>query len=274
MPPPPPPPPFQRRSENWTDERSPDALPIRIVLVETSHPGNIGAAARAMKTMGLQDLYLVSPADFPSEEAERRAVGAVDVLNRAVVTQTLGEALADCQFVIGGSARPRELAIPVLDARAAGRRIIEEAAGGAPVAVLFGAERSGLTNEALSACSHRLHIPTSADFKSLNLAAAVQLVCYEILVASGTSDEDGLATISEEDAEPLPTHEEMEYFFQHLNRTLEGEKFSGPVNPDKINAKLRRFVTRGRPTDNELKLLHGLVQLMKGGKQRRQSERS
>lgn len=261
-----PPPPFQKRKENWTDERSPDALPIRIVLVETSHPGNIGAAARAMKTMGLQDLYLVSPADFPAEEANRRAVGAVDLLERATVTETLGEAIADCGFVIGGSARPRELAIPVLDARAAGRRIIDEASSGAPVAVLFGSERSGLTNEDLSACSHRLHIPTSADFKSLNLAAAVQLVCYEILVASGTSDEDGLATVREEKPEPLPTHEEMENFFKRLNQTLEDEKFSGPVNPDKINAKLRRFITRGRPTENELQLLHGLVQLMKGGK--------
>ena len=266
---PPPPPPFQRRKENWTNERSPDALPIRIVLVEPSHPGNIGAAARAMKTMGLQDLYLVSPAEFPSEEADRRAVGAVDVLERAVVTRTLGEAVADCRFVIGGSARPRELAIPVLDARSAGKRIVEEASSGAPVAVLFGAERSGLTNEALSACSHRLHIPTSAEFKSLNLAAAVQLVCYEILVASGTSDDDGLATVSEEAPEPLPSHEEMEFFFQHLNETLEAEKFSGPVNPEKINAKLRRFITRGRPTDNELRLLHGLVQLMKGGKNRK-----
>ncbi len=265
----PPPPPFQRRKENWTDEQSPAALPIRIVLVETSHPGNIGAAARAMKTMGLQDLYLVSPADFPSEEANRRAVGAVDVLERAVVTQTLGEALADCHFVIGGSARPRDLAIPVLDARAAGLRIIDEASSGSQVAVLFGGERAGLTNEELSACSHRLHIPTSADFKSLNLAAAVQLVCYEILVASGTSDEDGLATVSQEEPEPLPTHEEVENFFKRLNQTLIEEQFSGPVNPDKINAKLRRFITRGRPSDNELKLLHGLVKLMQGGKSRR-----
>lgn len=230
---------------------------IRIVLVEPSHPGNIGAAARAMKTMGLEHLYLVRPLRFPSKEAEDRAVSAVDILNRAVVTEDLPSAIEGCKLVIGGSGRSREFPLPGLDAREAGFRIVRESAMGDSVAVLFGSEQHGLSNQSLDACAYQLRIPTNPEFTSLNMASAVQLVCYEILMASSVA-EDSVET----DRSSYPSHEELEFFFQHLERTLKERDFSGAMNAERVHVKLRRLLARARPKDNELRLLHSLVRLM------------
>jgi len=230
---------------------------IRIVLVEPSHPGNIGAAARAMKTMGLENLVLVRPNNFPSQEADSRAVSAVDILNRAVVTDDLQSAVSGCKLVVGGSGRNREFPLPSLDAREGGARIAREAAMGSPVAMLFGSEQHGLTNQSLDACSYQLRIPTSPDLSSLNMASAVQLVCYEIFMASEAAESP-----DEADRASYPSHEELEFFYRHLERTLEERDFAGSINPERVYAKLRRLITRARPRENELRLLHSLVRLM------------
>lgn len=260
---------------------------IRVVLDEPSHPGNIGAAARAMKTMGLSDLYLVRPERFPDPEADARAVSAVDVVTRATVVDDLRAAIGDCQLVVGVSGRARELSLPALEAREGGQQIMREANAGAPVAVVFGCESTGLTNEALDACTLQLRIPTSPDFKSLNLAAAVQLVCYEIWMGDAAETkseapesnrfiETVTETVRTSDAEPehdrYPSLDEFEYFYQRLERTLAERNFYYPQNPDRVNVKLRRLIARARPKDNELRLLHSLVGLMdfdSAGKRRR-----
>jgi TrmH family RNA methyltransferase len=230
---------------------------IRIVLVDPSHPGNIGAAARAMKTMGLESLYLVRPNGFPSKEADDRAVSAIDVLGRAVVTDDLQTAVSGCKLVVGGSGRVRELPLPSLDARKAGVRIAREAAAGDPVAVLFGSEQHGLSNHSLDACSYQLRIPTSPDLTSLNLAAAVQLVCYEIFMATEETESS-----AESDGSSYPSHDELDFFYQHLERTLEERDYYGSINPERVHVKLRRLIARARPKDNELRMLHSLVRLM------------
>lgn len=257
---------------------------IRIVLDEPSHPGNIGAAARAMKTMGLHDLYLVRPDAFPSAEADARAVSAVDVLHRAQVADELQEATGDCQLVIGVSGRLRELPLPPLDARAGGQLIAQEAAAGSRVAVVFGAESTGLTNESLDACNYQLKIPANPDFKSLNLAAAVQLVCYEIWMGHSASpaetpissphpvqhqEPDG----TPEDETAYPTQDEMAFFYKRLEEVLEDRAFYGSMNPERVNIKLRRLFARARPQDNELRLLHSLVGLMDRNSRRLKHER-
>jgi tRNA (cytidine32/uridine32-2'-O)-methyltransferase len=238
---------------------------IRIVLVEPRHPGNVGAVARAMKTMAIENLYLVRPDRFPSEEATKRAVSAVDVLNRAVVTEDLQSAILDCKLVIGGSGRSREFPLPALEAREGGLRVVQEAAAGHLVAVLFGEERNGLTNQSLDACSYQLRIPTNPEFASLNLASAVQLVCYEIFMAAeqaAVRSQDPVQGPVEAERSSYPSHEELEFFYQHLERTLEERDFAGSMNPDRVYSKLRRLIARARPRDNELRLLHSLVRLM------------
>jgi len=230
---------------------------VRIVLVESKHPGNIGAAARAMKTMGLDKLYLVRPLKFPHNEARERAVSAVDVIDHAVVSEDLQSALADCKLVIGASARVRELPMPGLDAREAGVQIVKEASMGDQVAIVFGSEESGLSNQSLDACSYQLRIPASPELTSLNLASAVQLVCYEVFMAAAH-----IETPTTAEPSAYPSNEELEYFYEHLDRVLRDRDFSGPVNPERILAKLRRLLTRARPKGSELQLLHGLVRLM------------
>ena len=158
-------------------------IPVRIVLVETSHPGNIGAAARAMKTMGLDELVLVAPRDFPSADATARASGADDVLARAGVVDSLGDAIADCGFVAGASARLRKLSWPVVDPRAGAAALCEHARH-TKVAIVFGPEHSGLTNEDLGRCNQVVHIPANPAYSSLNVAMAVQVLCYELRMAA------------------------------------------------------------------------------------------
>ena len=235
---------------------------IRVVLIDPQHPGNIGAAARAMKAMGLRRLYLVRPQKFPAYEAERRALGAVDVLECAVVLEDAAEAVGDCRLVVGGSARARSFPLPVLDARESGRALVREASAGQPVAALFGPERTGLSNEDLDRCTVQLRIPTSPDFSSLNLASAVQLLCYEVWMAA-CEGSDGAAPGPPRDRD-YPTQREMEYFFEHLQRTLDARRFTFDNRRAATLAKLRRLFGRARPAVGELKLLHSLVRLMEG----------
>ena len=234
---------------------------IRIVLVEPRHPGNVGAAARAMKTMGLDQLVLVRPDEFPALEAEQRAVSAVDVLERARVVDRLSDAMDGCSLVIGTTGRMRQHAHPILGPREAAAKSVSEADAGASVAILFGSERDGLSNEALDACAYQLTIPTDDALTSLNLAAAVQLVCYEILMASvepsegGDGQPDGGAT--------YPTQDEIEFFFARLREALDARSFFDAENPEPTFTRIRRILGRARPDSAELLLLHGLVRLMR-----------
>lgn len=239
---------------------------LRIVLVEPHHPGNVGAAARAMKTMGLARLVLVRPVDFPSVEAEQRAVAAVDVLRDARVVARLDDAISDCTLVIGTTGRAREHPHPELDAREAGRLLAGEAARGASVAVLFGCERDGLSNEALDACQYQLRIPTGAALTSLNLAAAVQLVCYEIMLGARAIDSapvtSDAANASQGERTGYPTRAELEIFYGRLREALDSHDYFHALNPTPTFTKIRRIFGRARPDTHELNLLHGLVKLM------------
>ncbi|MFV0276172.1 MAG: tRNA (cytosine(32)/uridine(32)-2'-O)-methyltransferase TrmJ [Parahaliea sp.] len=230
---------------------------IRIVLVNTTHPGNIGGVARAMKNMGLSRLVLVAPRQFPDPQAEWRAASALDVLAGAVVTDSLDEAIADCQFVVGTSARERRIPWPLLDSRACAARIAENAARGEQVAVLFGREDRGLTNDELQLCNLHLNIPTSANYSSLNLAMAVQIVCYELRMLADA----GLLPAREDthwDA-PFATRDNMERFYVHLEEALVDIGFLDPVAPRQLMSRLRRLFSRVRLDEMELNILRGIL---------------
>lgn len=228
-------------------------LPVRIVLVGTSHPGNIGAVARAMRTMGLSRLVLVSPREFPSEEATARAAGAHQVLARAEVVGSLDEALAGVGYAVGASARLRSLPWPALAPRAAAAAMAF-AAGRGEVACVFGRENSGLTNEELSRCQALLHIPTDPDFSSLNLAMAVQVVAYELFLAAGA----GLVLPPHRER-PLAAAEDMERFYAHLESALVAARFLDPDKPRHLMRRLRRLFNRAQPDTNELNILRGIL---------------
>lgn len=227
-------------------------MSIRIVLVGTTHPGNIGAVARAMKNMGLSDLALVEPRYFPHDEATARASGADDVLENASVHDTLAEAVADCVYVIGASARSRAINWPCLDARDAAACIIEESAKGT-VAAVFGPEKTGLLNEDMDLCEALLTIPTDPAFSSLNLAMAVQVVTYEIRAAQTEKQPE-----YESDAPPA-TSAEMEHFYEHLERVLTDVEFLDPDNPRHLMRRLRRLFIRAKPDKNEVNILRGIL---------------
>ena len=233
---------------------------VRIVLVEPSHPGNVGAVARAMKTMDLSSLVLVRPASFPSDEADRRSLGAVDLLRSARVVDTLEEAIGDCRLVIGSSARSRSFPHVSLDARRCGERLWTEAAEGEPVALLFGPERTGLSNQDLDRCAFQVRIPASEAFSSLNLAAAVQLLCYELFVASRAGWED--ATERPDPGERPSLHVELEHFHAHLERALDSRGYLDGEMKEVTLTRLRRLFGRARPHSGELKLLHTLAKLI------------
>jgi tRNA (cytidine32/uridine32-2'-O)-methyltransferase len=234
---------------------------IRIVLIEPAHPGNIGAVARAMKTMSLTRLVLVRPDRFPSADADRRAMGAIDILKQAQLVDGIDQAIGDCRLVIGGSARERTFPHPILDARQCGARLVEETSGGEPAALVFGPERTGLSNHDLDRCTYQVLIPTSEAFSSLNLASAVQLVCYEIFLAARepSTREQGKR------GEPSSRQAEMEYFFGHLERALDSRGFLDGQMREITMMKLRRLFGRSRPNAGELKLLHTLTRFMHRG---------
>lgn len=237
---------------------------IRIVLVHTSHPGNIGGVARAMKNMGLNNLYLVAPRRFPDEEATWRAASAADVLDAAVVVETLDEAIGDCQLVVGTSARERRIPWPLLDPRDSAEQIRADSRAGHRVAVLFGREDRGLTNEELQRCNYHVHIPTDEEYSSLNLAAAVQVICYELRMAMLKDADAGSAT-REWDVEAAE-NAEMEYFFEHLERTLIRIGFINEHTPRQTMNRLRRFYTRVRPDKMEMGMLRGMLTAMENNK--------
>lgn len=229
---------------------------IRIVLVNTSHPGNIGSAARAMKTMGVRHLYLVQPREFPSAKATELAAGADDILAQATVVDDLSSALKECRLVIASSARPRELSMPGLDPRSCAERVLTEAQA-APIAIVFGREHSGLTNAELLQCHYHVMIPSHPDYHSLNLAQAVQVLCYEIRIRYLAGN---LPEFVRE--EPYATHEEMERFYVHLKKVLTEIHFLRPRSPKRIMPRLRRLFGRIRLEAMEVQLLRGILTLM------------
>ena len=228
-------------------------MSIRIVLVGTTHPGNIGAVARAMKNMGLDELALVKPKHFPHKDATARASGAVGVLKNALVVTSLREALTDCVYGAGASARPRTIEWPSMGPRECAQRLQLESEVGS-VAAVFGSEKSGLHNDDLDLCHTLLTIPTDPDFSSLNLAMAVQVLCYELRVA-GTVD---AGPVVESEASPA-TAAEMEHFYTHLEQVMTDIKFLDTDNPRYLMRRLRRLFNRARPDKNEVNILRGLL---------------
>jgi len=229
---------------------------IRIVLVNTTHPGNIGGVARAMKNMGLSRLVLVAPVKYPDEQARWRAASAEDLLEAAVVVDTVEQAIADCQFVVGTSARERRIPWPLLDPRQCADRI-DRLSDREQVAVLFGREDRGLTNEELQLCNLHLNIPTSDAYSSLNLAMAVQIVCYELRMLLVQPD---LATSEDQVWDtPFATAENMERFYAHLEQTLTELEFLDPAAPRQLMARLRRLYGRVRLDEMELNILRGIL---------------
>lgn len=225
---------------------------IRIVLVGTSHPGNIGAAARAIKNMGLSELYLVKPLTFPHADASARASGADDLLARATVCQSLEEAIAGCSLIFGASARLRSLPWPLAEPREAAAQIIG-ACKQVPVAVVFGREHSGLTNDELLCCNALVHIPCNEGFSSLNVAAAVQVLSYEIHMA-------GREGVTEVEVDSPPARaEEIERFFRHLEETLVEIEFLDPEKPRQLMRRLRRLYNRTRLEETEVNILRGIL---------------
>ena len=229
---------------------------IRVVLVDTTHPGNIGGAARAIKNMGLSSLYLVSPREFPADRAVWRAANAADVLDNAVVVDTLDEAIAGCGLVIGTSARDRRIPWPLLDPRECGERVVAESAHH-PVALVFGREDRGLTNEELQKCTYHVHIPANPEYSSLNLAAAVQVITYEVRMAM-LQVEQGKIPLQEWDMPPARV-EDIELYFQHLEQALVDIGFHDRDNPRQTMARLRRLYSRIRLDEMELSILRGVL---------------
>ncbi len=230
---------------------------IRIVLIGTTHPGNIGAAARAMKTMCMDQLYLVNPQRYPCAEATARASSANDLLARACVCGTLDEALGDCSLVIGASARLRAMTWPQLDPRQSAQLLLKESRS-AQVALIFGREHSGLSNEELDRCQYLMHIPGNPDYNSLNLGAAVQVMAYEIMMSSLAVSQ----TDAETEAEDLVVYAsgvETESFYAHLEETLIEIDFLDADNPRRLMRRLRRLFNRVRLDRNEVNILRGIL---------------
>jgi len=236
-----------------------DALAhIRIVLNRPTHPGNIGAVARAMKTMCLGQLYLVAPHRFPAPEANALAAGAEDVLDHAHVCQTLEEAVRDCRLIIGTSARSRRIGWPTLDPSEGAKQMIAAATEGS-VALIFGQERAGLTNEELDRCHAVIAIPANQAYSSINLAGSVQIMAYELMRAGA-----GVTPVADEmlgSTQPA-THEEMEHFYRHLEQVLAETGFLDPANPRLLMRRLRRLFNRAMPDQNEINILRGILTSM------------
>jgi TrmH family RNA methyltransferase len=226
---------------------------IRIVLIRTSHPGNIGAAARAMKTMGLRELYLVAPDSFPHEQATAMASGALDVLENARVCTSLAEALAGTTLAVGTSTRRREIVAQVLTPAEAMPQVLHEAANGNAVALVFGNETFGMSNEELGCCQWLMSIPANPDYSSLNLAAAVQVAGYELRkqalaeIAWSPPEVDGADLV------------DVERFYAELEKTLIGIGFLNPASPKRLMPKLRRLFSRTRLAKEELNILRGML---------------
>lgn len=234
---------------------------IRVVLCGTVHPGNIGAAARALKTMGLARLYLVAPARFPDPQAVWLASGAADVLRRARLCATLDEALRDVVFSVGCTARERELAVPMVTVREAAGRAVTHARGG-PVALVFGNETFGLTGDEVGRCRLLAMIPADSRYSSLNLGAAVQVFCYELRQAA-------LGDRAPRAKKPSPApHEDVERFLAYLERTMIESGFLNPENPKRLMPRVRRLFSRAQLEKEEINILRGVLETLRRSKSR------
>ncbi len=232
---------------------------IRIVLIETSHPGNIGAAARAMKNMCLDQLYLVNPKEFPSAVATARASGADDILANAICCDSLHDAVKDCALVIGASARLRSVDWPELDPRQCAELANSEAKQ-SPVAIVFGREDSGLSNVELDKCQYLVHIPTNPEFQSLNIAAAIQVISYELYVAS----RQGLEVTK--NVQEQATVAQMEGLFDHMELALTDIGFLKPPSCQKLVRRLRRLYNRAQLDETDVNILRGVLSASQGKK--------
>ncbi|HET7833125.1 MAG TPA: RNA methyltransferase [Gallionella sp.] len=229
----------------------PNNLNVRVVLSHTTHPGNIGAAARAMKTMGLRHLYLINPRYFPDAQATAMAAGADDILANAVVCNSIDEALRGVVFTVAMTARSRDISIEVKTPREAMPLVVQQAAT-QPVALLFGTEMSGLTNEEMGKAQVLVNIPTDPDYSSLNVAAAVQVMSYELSVAAQSFVPEA-PTIH-----PAP-HEQVEGFYAHLEKTLVEIGFFTTQNPARLMQRMRRLYARARLEQEEINILRGIL---------------
>ena len=227
---------------------------VRFVLANTSHPGNIGSAARAIRTMGFRRLSLVSPASFPHIDAHVLAAGADDVLEAAVRFETLSEAIADCTLVLGATARLRGVSLQELDPRSAAERVADAVSQGRQVALVFGNERSGLSNDEIQLCHVAVHIPSDPTYSSLNLSQAVQVLAYELRmrVLGGTGAREG-------NSDPPASAAELEGFFEHLAETLRDIDFHKGRSEKTIMRRLRKLFLRAAPDQRELRVLRGIL---------------
>ncbi len=230
---------------------------VRIVLSHTSHPGNIGAAARAMKTMGLSRLFLVNPKSFPHNEAIARAAGAEDILVNARVCSSLNEALADTSFALAVSARHRNLGPEPLSSRAAAAEMVR-LAGEGEIALVFGNETSGLSNDEVQRCQRTVFIPANPEYTSLNLGAAVQVLCYEFRVAA-FAGRPPVVTKAIPFASPLATNDDIERFYAHLESVMVDTGFLDPTQPRRLMPKLRRLFGRAGLERDEINILRGIL---------------
>ncbi len=225
---------------------------IRIVLIETSHPGNIGSVARAMKTMGLKHLYLINPHLFPHQKANEMASSAGDILENAIVVNSLDEALKDCHLVVGTSTRSRTIPWPMLQPRELAEKVRSESTS-MQTAILFGREQSGLTNEELHRCHFHVQIPANPEYSSLNIAAAVQVIAYELRLASLLE-----STPIEWDYQ-LAASQELEGLYAHMEKVLIDLEFLNPKAPRQLMTRLRRLFNRARPDVMEINILRGIL---------------
>jgi len=243
------------------------AIPVRFVLVETSHPGNIGAVARAMKNMGLSELVLVNPREYPHPDATARASGADDLLARARVVHTLEDALAGCGLVLATTAREREQHFRLLEAREAAIRVVAETRTGASAAVVFGTERFGLSNEHLLKAHALLRIPANPEYLSLNLAMAAQLIAYEILMASRD------VPVAPAREAPLASPEELERFYEHLEVVMTEANFRDRTQSGThLMGRIRRLFNRAEPDVNEVNILRGILTAVQSKRRRAGSQ--
>ncbi|MFA6037611.1 MAG: RNA methyltransferase [Legionellales bacterium] len=222
---------------------------IRIILHQTSHPGNIGATARAMWTMGLDCLCLVSPKSFPDPIAVSRAAGSEHILEKALIVETLDEALADCGIIIGTSAQNRHLPWPQLSPKECAQKVASESSQ-QMVGILFGPERTGLSNEDLQRCHYQVAIPANPEYSSLNLAMAVQVICYEIYGA--------LLDPTEQESRLLANDAQMQSFFLHLDKLLDAIHFRKPTSSPDLMPKLKRIFNRAQLDEDDINLLRGV----------------
>ncbi|GLP95184.1 tRNA (cytosine(32)/uridine(32)-2'-O)-methyltransferase TrmJ [Paraferrimonas sedimenticola] len=242
---------------------------VKVVLVGTTHPGNIGSAARAMKTMGLSQLVLVDPQTEIDGKAVALAAGASDILQNVQIVDTLEQAVADCRLVVATSARRRGLDWPMLEPRGAGEKLAAQAHS-APVAVVFGRERSGLSNSELQLAQYHLAIPANPEYSSLNLAQAVQIISYEVRMASLALEQ----AKPELDETEYPSGEDLERFYEHLQSTLNTTGFIVQAHPGQIMAKLRRLFTKARPEVPEMNILRGILSSVEKAIKRAESKSS